>query len=86
MAGLVIDESPVPKKTIGFELPDSDSISVSIGGRYQINDSLDIGLSVLYSMRDSRTLSASDGNDNGLVGEFTNGNVLIISTGIGYKF
>lgn len=81
MGGMVYDQTPVPEQTIGFELPDSDSISVSIGGRYQINDKLDIGLSALYSMRESRTVS----NDS-LNGEFTNANVLIVSTGVGYKF
>ncbi|MCD6432598.1 MAG: outer membrane protein transport protein [Sulfurimonas sp.] len=86
MAGAVYDETPVPDKTLGYELPDSNSLSVSLGGRYQINKELDIGLAVLYSMRESRKLSASDNNDNGIVGEFTNANVLIVSTGIGYKF
>nr|WP_321267767.1 outer membrane protein transport protein [uncultured Sulfurimonas sp.] len=81
MAGAVYDESPVPDETIGFELPDSNSISVSLGGRYQINDKLDFGLSALYSMRESRSVK----NDS-LDGEFSDGNVLIVSTGIGYKF
>jgi long-chain fatty acid transport protein len=86
MAGLVIDESPVPSKTLGFELPDTDTTSVSFGGRYKINEKVDVGLSALYSMHDSRTITASDANENGLVGEFTDGNILIISAGLGYKF
>jgi len=86
MAGLVIDESPVPSQTIGFELPDTDSTSVSLGGRYKINKQLDIGLSALYSMHEDRTISATDANENGIVGEFSDGNILIISAGLGYKF
>ena len=86
MAGLVIDESPVPSKTLGFELPDTDTTSVSLGGRYKVNEKVDVGLSALYSMHDSRTITAADANDNGLVGEFTDGNVLIVSVGLGYKF
>ena len=86
MAGLVIDETPIPNKTIGFELPDTDSTSVSLGGRYKINDKIDVGLSALYSMHDSRSITASDANENGLVGEFSDGNILIISAGLGYKF
>jgi len=86
MAGLVIDESPVPSQTLGFELPDTDTTSVSLGGRYQVNEKVDVGLSVLYSMHDSRTITAADANENGLVGEFTEGDVLIISAGLGYKF
>jgi long-chain fatty acid transport protein len=86
MAGLVIDESPVPNKTIGFELPDTDSTSVSLGGRYKINNKVDVGISGLYSMHKNRTISASDINDNGLVGTFSDGNILIMSAGLGYKF
>ncbi len=81
MAGAVYDETPVPEETIGFELPDSNSISVSLGGRYQLNKEIDIGLAALYSMRESRTLS-----NTSLDGEFTNANVLMVSAGVGYKF
>jgi len=81
MAGLVIDETPVPDATIGFELPDSDSVSVSLGGRYQINEKIDVGLAALYSMREDRTVK-----NTRLEGEFTDSNVLMISAGLGYKF
>ena len=85
MAGVVIDETPAPDKTIGFELPDSDSLSVSLGARYQVNEKLNIGLATLYSMRDSRTINAAD-NDSGIDGKFSNSNVLLVSVGAGYKF
>jgi len=81
MAGAVYDETPVPEETIGFELPDSNSFSVSLGGRYQVNKELDIGLAALYSMKESRIVSSAS-----LDGEFTNANVLIASVGVGYKF
>lgn len=81
MVGMVYDETPVPDETISFELPDSNSFSVSLGGRYQVNDKIEIGLAALYSMRESRKV-----DNDGLTGEFTGGNVLIVSTGISYKF
>jgi len=81
MAGIVIDETPVPDAKVSYELPDSDSVSVSLGGRYQVNDSWNLGLSALYSMREERTV-----DNNEIEGEFSNGNVLIISAGLGYKF
>ncbi|MDD2790186.1 MAG: outer membrane protein transport protein [Sulfurimonas sp.] len=81
MAGIVYDQTPVPDETISFELPDSDSTAVSFGGRYAINDKVNVGLSALYSMRESRKV-----NENGLDGEFSNSNVLIVSMGVGYKF
>jgi long-chain fatty acid transport protein len=81
MAGLVYDETPVPDETLSFELPDSDSIAVSLGGRYAINEKMDVGLAALYSMREKRDVINKD-----LDGEFSNSNVLLISAGVGYKF
>jgi len=86
MAGFVYDESPIPDKTLGFELPGSDSIAVSLGGNYRINKSWELYIAGLYSMHKTREVTAADSNDNGLVGEFTNADVLILSTGFGYKF
>ena len=81
MCGIVYDETPIPDATLGFELPDSDSLTVSLGGRYQINEKMNVGLSALYSFRDDRTVS----NDT-LDGEFTDGSALLISAGLEYKF
>ncbi len=81
MAGIVIDETPIPEEKVSFELPDSDSVSVSVGGRYQYNKEINIGMSALYSMRETRTVENDDMN-----GEFSNSNVLIISAGVEYKF
>ena len=81
MAGLVIDETPVPEHTIGYELPDTDSTAVSLGGRYKVNDKIEVGLSALYSMHKDRTVKNSS-----LDGEFSDGDILIISAGLGYKF
>ncbi|QOY52341.1 OmpP1/FadL family transporter [Candidatus Sulfurimonas baltica] len=77
MAGVVIDETPIPDNTLSFESPDSDSISVSFGGRYQIDEKMNIGLAALYSMKDDRDIAS---------GELTDSNVLIISAGLEYKF
>lgn len=81
MAGVVYDQTPVPDATLSFELPDSDSIAVSIGGRYAINNKVDVGLAALYSMRENRSAT-----NTSLDGEFTNSNVLLVSAGVGYKF
>ena len=81
LAGAVVDESPVPNKSLSFELPDSNSISVSGGVRYQYSKKINVGMSALYSMRDSRNVINNDVN-----GEFSNSNVLILSAGVAYKF
>ncbi|QOP41979.1 OmpP1/FadL family transporter [Sulfurimonas marina] len=81
MAGLVIDQTSAPERTVGFELPGTDTRSVALGGRYKINETFDFGVSALYSVHKSRTVQ----NDT-LDGEFTEGNVLLVSAGLGYKF
>ncbi len=81
MAGVVIDESPAPEETLGFELPDSNSLAVSLGGRYKINNQLDVGLAALYSMHENRVVKNAS-----IDGEFSNANALLVSVGVGYKF
>ncbi len=81
MSGFVVDKSPVPNETIGFELPDSDSLSLSCGVRYQLNDKLNIGVAALYSMREDRRVSNAS-----IDGEFSDANILIVSSAIEYKF
>lgn len=81
MGGIVYDETPVPDETLSFELPDSSSLSVSLGTKLKINDNLNAGLSALYSMRNKRSVTNSD-----LSGEFSNSNVLLVSAGVEYKF
>lgn len=81
MCGIVLDETPIPNAKLGYELPDSDSLSLSIGGRYQVNEKLNLGLSTLYSIREDRKVSNSS-----LTGEFTDSSALLISLGLEYKF
>ena len=81
MAGLVIDNSPVPDGSLGYELPDTDTIAYSIGARYAISDKVDVALAGLYSKHDNRSIY-----NTALNGEFSDGDIVIISAGLGYKF
>jgi long-chain fatty acid transport protein len=81
MGGFFIDETPIHTRTLGFELPESDSVSVSFGTWYEINEKVSIGIAALYSMRDDRIVSNSTIN-----GEFKDSNVLMISSALEYKF
>ena len=81
MAGVVYDNSPVPDNRVSYELPDSNSLSVSFGGRYGVTEKINVGLSALYSMRENRDVKNAD-----IEGTFSNSNVLMVSAGIGYKF
>jgi len=84
-AGVIYDETPTPESTLNFESPGSDAYSFSFGGRYQINDKIDIGLSALYSIKKDRTVTTPP-NINGIDGTFSNSRALLVSAGLGYKF
>lgn len=81
MAGLAYDETPVPESTLGYELPDSDAWIVSMGGRYQIDKSWNIGLAGLVDMKESREVHNSTIN-----GEFSNARAYLVTAGIEYRF
>lgn len=81
MGGVVIDKSPIPEENIGFELPGSDSVSYSLGMRYQVEKNLDLSLAGLYSIHEQR-----DVENDSLDGSFSGANVLFISMGVGYRF
>lgn len=85
MAGLALDESPAPKQTIGFELPEADGKIVSIGARYKVSDKLQLNGGILYTQRETLKLTAA-GNDNGLTGEFSDIGAVLLSAGAVYRF
>ena len=86
MAGFGIDKTPAPKKTIGFELPDSDAKIYSLGARYRYSERLEIGAAALHSGRESLPLTAVDRNDNRLVGTVEAAGALVASRGAEYRF
>jgi len=85
MAGVAYDESPVPEKSLNFELPDSDAWLISLGGRYQVDASWNIGMSGLIDLKDSRTING-DENEVGINGEFSNAKAYLITLGVEYTF
>jgi long-chain fatty acid transport protein len=82
MLGFAIDSNPVPEKTLGFELPDSDAKIYSIGGKYNYSDNLSIGASYFYYDKESRDVT----NSNGINGEFSEAGAHVANIGINYTF
>ena len=81
MAGFGIDDNPVPEEFLSFELPDSNAWLYSIGGRYKVNEKMELGLAFLYDYKESRTVT------NGTVmGEFTDAAAILVTGGLSYKF
>jgi len=81
MAGFTISKTPVPEATVSYELPGRDATYLSAGFEYQIDEKLSAGFAALYSMKEDLTVS----NDT-INGEFSDGQVFIVTTGISYKF
>ncbi len=81
--GFAYDESPVPRSTLGFELPDSDSFMYSGGIRYQQSPNLQIALSYMYQYTTSRTVvNQSATGLIGVDGKFTDGGAHAVTVGI----
>ena len=88
MAGVAIDETPVPDKTIGFELPDSDATVYSAGVRYRYDEHLSLGAAVLYDDKKARTIAPGVA-DNEIIaygGRFNNDGALLVTLGMSYAF
>jgi long-chain fatty acid transport protein len=81
MAGVVYDETPIPEESLGFETPDSDSLTFSLGARYQVNAALNLGLAGLYSIRSDREVTNGD-----VDGTFEDSRVVLITAGAEYRF
>ncbi|MES9964271.1 MAG: OmpP1/FadL family transporter [Candidatus Sedimenticola sp. 20ELBAFRAG] len=87
MAGLALDETPAPKNTIGFELPDSDAKIISLGAKYEYSDDLTIGAAFLYDQKDKLTITAADGNSTFAGGaEFKDSAAYLFTAGLEYRF
>ena len=85
MGGYAYDETPIPSRTIGYELSDSDANIFSAGFRYKQTENLEWGVALLYDHKKKRSLSPGE-NENGIVGTFKKGGALLTTVGFRYKF
>ncbi len=74
MAGYAKDENPVPEKTLGYELPDSDATLYSLGANYVIDDKSSVGFGYLLDIKEKREVK----NDT-IDGEFTDAKAHMMS-------
>jgi len=84
MFGFSYNENPAADEYVSFSSPEVDTISVSLGGSYNVTDSVDVGLSFLYSEGKSRTVAQA--SPVGVNGELSNKNVYSMTTGARFKF
>ncbi|MCP4127078.1 MAG: transporter [Gammaproteobacteria bacterium] len=87
MAGYAYDKTPVPERTAGFELPDSDAHIFSVGARYQYSDNLNVGFGLLYDKKDKLKIredtSPSESVDNA---DFEDASATMLTVGVQYTF
>jgi long-chain fatty acid transport protein len=85
MIGFAYDETPIPSETLGFELPDSDALLFSFGGRYQVNEHLELGGAYLLDHKKSREIT-NPANTSGINGKFEDAGAHVVTLGLVYKF
>jgi long-chain fatty acid transport protein len=86
MAGYSYDESPIPDKTLSYELPDSDAHIFSAGFKYKYSENLTLGAAVLYDYKTKRESTVATTLENGIMGEFSDGGAVLMTAGLSYKF
>ena len=85
MAGYAKDETPIDKKYVSYELPDSDADIYTLGVRIKHNDNLSYGVAYLHDEKKSFSLAAGE-NKNGIIGKFSGGGADLLNVGVAYKF
>ncbi|WP_201351919.1 OmpP1/FadL family transporter [Hydrogenimonas urashimensis] len=83
--GYAWDETPIPEKTVGFELPDSDAQIFSVGSVIRIDERWEAGFALLYDKKDKRRVSTPP-NENGIAGTFDKGGAYLATVSVGYRF
>ncbi|WP_281951248.1 OmpP1/FadL family transporter [Nitrosophilus kaiyonis] len=86
MYGLSYDQTPIPAKTLGYELPDSDALILSLGALYKYKENISLGIAYLYDYKFKREINLSDQNINGIVGEFSKGGAHLLNLSFNYRF
>jgi long-chain fatty acid transport protein len=83
LAGIAYDETPIPQKTLGFELPDANGWIFSVGGIWHPDKNLEVGLAYLYVEKIDRYV---DGSNENVDGKFSDMRAHLINLSVGYKF
>jgi len=88
MMGFAIDETPVPQRTIGFELPDSDATIFSMGFSYQQTPNLSWGVSFVVDSKESQTVPKGVAENQVLAngGSLSGGGAYLTTIGLSYEY
>ena len=86
MAGYAKDETPVNKKNLSYELPDSDADIYTLGVRIQHNENLSYGIAYLHDAKESFSVTEANENESDIIGKFSGGGADLLSVGVAYTF
>jgi len=86
MGGASYEVTPVPKRTLGFDLPDSDILWFSAGFGYSLRPKIELGLAGSYGHYKDRTIDLADSNINGIVGKFEGSSFVSLTASFKYLF
>lgn len=84
MGGIAYSTNAASEAYVSYSSPEADSMTYSFGGRYSLNNNLDIGLSFLYADYKDRTSAQTP--TTGVRGALSEKTAFAITTGIAYKF
>jgi long-chain fatty acid transport protein len=76
--GFAIDNTPIPERTVNFDLPDADAYMYGLGVQYSANDAVKLGISYMYYHTASRSVTSST---TGIDGTFDDGGAHAITVG-----
>ena len=89
MMGYSIDKTPVNKKHINFELPDSDAKIYSMGFSYQATENLSWGMAFLYDDKKATSLKPGEVSNHAVLrngGKFDDGGAFLTTIGVAYAY
>lgn len=85
MAAYAKDQTPIDKRYVSYELPDSDADIYSLGLRIKAGDNISYGIAYLHDEKKELTLVPGE-NINGIIGKFSEGGADLLTLGMTYTF
>lgn len=87
MAGIAVNDNPADEEYVTYSSPETDSMTYSLGGKYDFTEALGFGLAALYSKGSDRTVSQPTANPlTGVNGKISEKDVLAITAALTYTY
>ena len=84
MGGLAYSTNAADDAYVSFSSPESDSMTYSLGARYKLDESIELGFAALYADYASRTVAQA--SPIGVNGTLSDKDALSLTMGLNYRF